>query len=64
MNDIQLDFPRAEHIQQLKKEKVVRYLGLYLDEKLTWKAYSNYVQGKMKKARYLIYHLRKNKNTY
>lgn len=40
-----------------------KYLGLILDEKLTWKNHSIYIQSKLRKINYLFYHLKKYLNS-
>ena len=40
----------------------IKYLGLILDEKLTWRAHSIYLQSKLRKLNYLFYHLKQHIN--
>ena len=47
-------------INDIKIERVtaVKYLGLILDEKLTWRNNSEYIQTKLRKQNFLFYHLK------
>ena len=36
----------------------IKYLGLYIDEKLTWKKHSIVLQSKLRKLNYLFYYMR------
>jgi hypothetical protein len=42
---------------KIERVKEIKYLGLVIDEKLTWKSHSLYLQSKMRKQNYLFYHL-------
>lgn len=44
--------------RHLSKNKVTKYLGVKLDEKLTWKAHSLYLQSKLRKLNYLFWNLK------
>lgn len=50
--------PKIED-QKLQKVKKVKYLGLILDNKLTWKEHSIELQAKLRKLNFLFYHLKK-----
>ena len=48
----------------LERVKEIKYLGIKIDEKLTWKAHSVYLQTKLSKQNYLFYHLKNHFNTW
>lgn len=45
--------PFLEQVSQIK------YLGLILDEKLNWEHHSGYLQGKLRKLNFMLYHTRR-----
>jgi len=49
---------------KIDRVAAIKYLGLTLDEKLTWKNYSLELQGKLRKLNYLFYHMKNFFNTY
>jgi len=47
----------------LEKVDSIKYLGINIDRKLTWRAHSLDLQSKLRKLNYLFFHLRKHMNT-
>ena len=46
-------------IEKLERVLAMKYLGIIMDEKLTWREQSLYIQGKMRGINYIFYHLKK-----
>jgi len=44
--------------EKIEKVGSVKYLGVIIDEKLTWKEHSIYLQHKLRKLNFLFYHLK------
>ena len=44
--------------QHLKQKQVIKFLGIYIDENLTWKPHINYVCKKISKSIRIIYRSR------
>jgi len=42
----------------IERVNETKYLGIILDEKLTWKGHSLYIQSKLRRTNYLFYHLK------
>ena len=42
----------------INRGEETKYLGIHVDEKLTWKSHSLYVQDKLRKLNYLFFHLK------
>ena len=59
-NTIQLKTDKGE----FERVKEIKYLGLVIDEKLTWKKHSLYMQSKLRKQNYLFYHLKSYFNSW
>lgn len=50
--------PNCADCPLLQCQENVKYLGLYLDNKLSWGAHSIFLQKKLRKLNYLFFHLR------
>jgi hypothetical protein len=48
----------STNIGIIERVSAIKYLGLTIDEKLTWKSHSINLQAKLRKICYLFYHLR------
>jgi hypothetical protein len=48
----------------IERVKEIKYLGVIIDEKLTWKQHSIYLQSKLRKQNYLFYHLKNYFNSW
>ena len=46
-------------IEKLERVLAMKYLGIIMDEKLTWREQSLHIQGKMRGINYIFYHLKK-----
>jgi hypothetical protein len=62
--------PWADHInltiglEKLQRGLHVKYLGVMIDEKLSWKEQSIYIQSKLRKVSYIFFHMKKLINQY
>ena len=62
-DEFKLELPDIGPELWIEGTKEVKYLGLWLDEKLTWKTHSLYLQQKLRESTYLAYHLKTHINT-
>ena len=49
---------------EIEKVAYIKYLGVVIDEKLTWTNQSEHLQSKLRKQNYLFYHLKNYINSW
>ena len=57
-NEFRLYFKEGKKENEISRVEKMKYLGLWLDSKLTWKEHSIYLQERLRKLNYLFYHFR------
>ena len=62
--EIKISLSETEPLNYLERVYEIKVLGIYIDQKLTWKSHSVYLQTKLRKLNYLFFHLRRNFNQH